>query len=351
LDDLTDVDTTGLVDGDVLVWDAGSSTWIAAAATSNSLDGLSDVDTTGVSDGDVLAYDSGSLSWVPVAPGGVGSSVQGKIQELRLTLTSATPVTTSNVSSATTIYLTPYRGNGIALYNGTNWGILNTAEVSIALGTLTSGKNYDVFAYNNTGTVTLEVLAWTNDTTRATALTTQDGVLVKSGANTRRYLGTFRTISTTQTCDTESKRFLWNYYNRVQRKLKAVDATATWNYSTASFRQANNNTANQVEVVIGVAEESISLRAFSVVTNSTSTVRYPSCGIGVNSATVNSADVGAGNTSCTNSLVAGPISFLNHVTLGYTYYAWLEYGGGADTQTFFGTSGTTLTGIAGVVVG
>jgi len=33
LSDLTDVDLTGLADGDVIVWDAGSSTWIPASAT------------------------------------------------------------------------------------------------------------------------------------------------------------------------------------------------------------------------------------------------------------------------------------------------------------------------------
>jgi hypothetical protein len=31
LDDLTDVDLTGLADGDSIVWDAGSGTWIPGA--------------------------------------------------------------------------------------------------------------------------------------------------------------------------------------------------------------------------------------------------------------------------------------------------------------------------------
>ena len=39
----------------------------------------------------------------------------------RLTLTSGTPVTTNDVTAATTIYYTPYKGNAIQLYNGTNW--------------------------------------------------------------------------------------------------------------------------------------------------------------------------------------------------------------------------------------
>ena len=117
----------------------------------------------------------------------VVSSGSGKAQDFRLTLTSATPVTPADVTGATTIYCTPYKGNQIALYDGSSsWNTRTSAEFSLALGTLTSGKPYDVFCYDNAGTPTLEFLAWTNDTTRATALVYQDGVLVKSGATTRR---------------------------------------------------------------------------------------------------------------------------------------------------------------------
>src|SRR3954467_15935764 len=39
----------------------------------------------------------------------------------RLTLTSATPVTTTDVTGATTIYYALHKGNHIPLYDGTNW--------------------------------------------------------------------------------------------------------------------------------------------------------------------------------------------------------------------------------------
>lgn len=78
---------------------------------------------------------------------GGGSGSGGKVTNgFRLTLTTATPVTTSDVTAATTIYLTPYLSNEIAIYGGASWAIYTSAEVSIALGTLTSGKNYDIFA-------------------------------------------------------------------------------------------------------------------------------------------------------------------------------------------------------------
>ena len=130
---------------------------------------------------------AGTLSW---------SSSTAAVTDIcggRLTLTSGTPVTTADVTGAGTLYYTPYVNGQIALYDGSStWTVYTFTERSLAL-TVTSGKNYDVFAYNNSGTVTLELsAAWTNDTTRADALTTQNGVTVKSGATTRRWLGTIR---------------------------------------------------------------------------------------------------------------------------------------------------------------
>ncbi len=66
---LTDVDLTGIGDGDVLVYDSGTSTWYAVP---NALANLTDVDATGVADGDVLTYDSGTSKWLPAAPSAGG---------------------------------------------------------------------------------------------------------------------------------------------------------------------------------------------------------------------------------------------------------------------------------------
>lgn len=154
--------------------------------------------------------------------------------EGRLTLTSGTAVTVGDVTGATNVYFTPYGGNRISLYTGSAWEIVEFAETTEALGTLTSGLNYDVFGYNNGGTLDLEKVAWTNDTTRATALVLQDGVLVKSGATTRRFLGTFRTTSTTATEDSVTKRFLSNYYNRQTRGMKKLGSDTTLTTITRS---------------------------------------------------------------------------------------------------------------------
>jgi len=142
------------------------------------------------------------------------------ICEGRLTLETGTPVSTTDQLAKTSVYWTPYRGNRIALFDGTVWQLhAITTDLTLALGTKTAALPYDVFMYSNAGDATLEDLAWTNATTRATALTTQDGILVKSGATTRRYLGTYYTVSTTATADSGGlagttnvggTRFLWS---------------------------------------------------------------------------------------------------------------------------------------------
>jgi hypothetical protein len=69
LDDLTDVDTSsspGKVDGDILTWNAGAALWVPGdppAAGATTLDGLSDVDTTGVADGYILVYEDSPTGW------------------------------------------------------------------------------------------------------------------------------------------------------------------------------------------------------------------------------------------------------------------------------------------------
>ena len=188
----------------------------------------------------------------------------------RLTVSSGVPVPTTDISTST-IYYTPYNGNMISLYDGTSWSINSFTERTLALGTLVSGKNYDVFMYNNSGTLTLESLVWTSDTARATALLLTDGVYLKTGALTRRYLGTFRTTSTTTTADSVNNRLVWNANNQVER----VVVQNTYNtyaytghtYTTASWRAWNNDANQKIGYVVGL-DRGISV-AFGCATSGT----------------------------------------------------------------------------------
>ena len=182
---------------------------------------------------------------------------QGLFSGGRLTLTSGTPVTTSDVTSATTIYYTPYNGDRISLYDGTNWATYTFSELSLSLGTLTSGLNYDVFLYNNSGTLTLELAAWTNDTTRTTSLTMTNGVYLKTGALTRRYLGTLRTTSTTTTADSAANRYLWNNHNRILRNASATIFSSSFSWSGGTREWNAGTSVTRVNFIVGLNDSPV----------------------------------------------------------------------------------------------
>lgn len=299
---------------------------------------------------------SDGTNWVSSAPS-IGSNPF--IANCRLTLTSGLPITTSDVTGATSVFMTPTRGAQIALYNGSStWTTLSFTEITISVPATTSTM-YDVFAYNNSGVVACDApVAWTNDTTRATALVLQDGVYVKSGATTRRYIGSFRTTGVSgQTEDSLVKRYVWNYYNRAVRPMSRVDTTNTWTYSTLAYQQANANTANQLDFVIGVTEDSVNAFVTAKATTSGSTAtRNTGSGIGLDSTTVSSANTYlVGNTFASTNTVTSITwaKFDGLIAIGRHTLVWLELGAGSDTQTWVGDNGGTSqqTGISGSLMG
>lgn len=250
----------------------------------------------------------------------------------RLTLTTATPVTTADVTAAATLYYTPHAGSLVPLYDGTAWRVWRFTERSLSLAGLTVSLPHDVFLYDSSGTLTLEAVAWTNATTRATAVTRQDGVWVKSGATGRLYLGTIYTTATGQTEDSEARRCVWNAYHRVARPLKAIDTTDSWNYTTATWRQARASTANQVDYVCGLSEDPV--RATVQVRLSNGTGAAASVGVGVDSTSSNSAQLhGAGATLVAQTATA---VYRGYPGVGYHYLAWLEISQAVGTTTWYG---------------
>jgi hypothetical protein len=180
----------------------------------------------------------------------------GRLCEARLTAQSGVPLPLSDVTGATSLYFTPFRGNRVGLYYGSKWIPFTLTEISIDVPN--ANAVYDVFCYAAGGTTpTLELLGWASDTARATALTYQDGILVKSGDATRRYLGTIYAQASGGGIidDTAEKRYVWNYYNRVPREIKRTETALSWLYSTTTWRQANANTLNQINFVVGVVED------------------------------------------------------------------------------------------------
>lgn len=272
----------------------------------------------------------------------------------RMTLASGTPVTTVDVTAATTIYFTPYKGNQISLFDGASvWTTFTFSELSIAVPG-TASTMYDLFVYDNTGTPTLETQTWTNDTTRAVGIILQDGVYVKSGATTRRYVGSFRTTTVNgQTEDSYAKRYVWNYYNRVEKGMKVVESTNSWTYSTAAFRQANASAANQLDYVQGVSEDIIHAQVLGAMTSTVASLSNVPVGIGLDSTTVNSATTFGGACVVSSVLDFAHANFDSYVAAGRHTIVWLEYGGGGGgVRTWYGDNGvaTVQTGIQGTLL-
>lgn len=267
---------------------------------------------------------------------------------VRLTLTSGTPITTADVTAATNLYVTPYNGNVIPLYDGAIWVPVKFSEVTLSLSGLTIGTNYDVWGRVSAGALAVDTTAWTNDTARATAIAQQDGIDVKSGDATRRLLGTFRIIGTTgQTEDSHSKRFVSNRYNAEPRAMYATDPASTWNYSTAVIRQANANTANQIDYVACVSRP---VWAHAQASVGCATSANSNVGVGIDSASGNSAQLVQIANMNANQVVGTTATYTGFPGAGRHFITWLEYGFGSGTQTFFGTStNNQISGIIGEI--
>jgi hypothetical protein len=285
----------------------------------------------------VIDRTSGAVA-LPFTFAGSNSTADG-----RLTLESGVPVSTTSQAAKTTVYYTPYVGNRIALYSGSEWAVAAFSEVSASLSGLTANTNYDVFGYNNSGTLALELVAWTNGTTRATVLARQDGVPVKSGATTRRYLGTLRTTGTTGQTEfsfggiasggTEAKLYLWNAQNRMDVAAIAGETADSWTYATATVRAANNSTSMRVSFVVGGNVEPVRASYGGGLGTGTA---YASLGVGLDST---SAFAGLPGTLAGIGTVGTAFGLYDALSgEGYHYLQALELSS-AGTATFYGDNG------------
>jgi hypothetical protein len=216
---------------------------------------------------------TGALA-MPVLPGG------------RLTLTSGTPVMTTSVAAASTVYYTQYAGSYVPLYDGTNMVptaipggeiSLLTTDATKSPAAVAPGTVYDVFVWNDAGTIRLSRgPAWTSQTVRSagTALTVVNGIYLNSvsitngpAASRGTYVGSlcgdgsslvnyiFPAISAT---GTQGIFFLWNAYNRVDVTGVCGMTTASWTYNVANTWRAPNGSATFAAYVLrGLEEEPV----------------------------------------------------------------------------------------------
>lgn len=340
------------------------------------------------------------------------------ICEGRLTLTSATSVTTSDVTGATSIYFTPHNGDRITIYDGTRLLMYSFTELTLALGTLVNAQGYDVFIYDNAGTLTLEALEWTNatitctsaspgvvtwtahglatgnsvtftnsggglptgisanvqywitkidantfkisttmanvaagtfvntsstgtgthtghsPTLRATALVRQNGAWYKTGALTRRYLGSFFTTATTTTESSLANRYLFNAYNQIQLPMKVQDSTSSWNYTTAAFRQARATDGNRINFFNGLAEKQVEATVVAFASDTSNGMMLS--GIGLDSTSTDSSILSINNNAASNFISTTFAQYKAQPSIGFHSLVWLEYAQALGTASWYG---------------
>jgi hypothetical protein len=287
----------------------------------------------------------------------------------RLSLSSGVAVSEADVTGATTIYYVPSIGGLVPVCDGTKYVLQPIGtQLSLALdatstdtGYHQSGKNFDLFAFMNAGVLTLGTgPAWTSDTARSATLKTVGGLLVNNSSITLRfgsatgntvsvssgnatYLGSFRATANGQATDSKAKRLLFNAYNAVPRALAVYETTAQWGYATGAWRQANGSTANQVEVLIGLAGTSVDLAMQGLAGDTVDTSVSVHMAIGLDSTTAYAADsMPAVAKTTTTSYAVLNSKYSGCPGLGHHVLAWLEFGGGTSTNLqIFGSDGST----------
>lgn len=193
----------------------------------------------------------------------VPSNVDPSTFQARLTATTGVPVPTADVTAGTTLYLTPYKGNNIALLVSGKWQLFTLAadlQVSVASG-ITANTVYDVFVYSNAGVPTLAVRAWSTDTTRPNNLILNSGIYMcgEPGLSAYRYVGTVRMYTAgTPVRDSLVDRGIWNFYNRVPRPFSRTDSTLH-TYTTVAWRVWNGDATQYFSFVQGIQEQGIGI--------------------------------------------------------------------------------------------
>jgi hypothetical protein len=223
------------------------------------------------SDTNLLKIGDGTTPWNTLA---YANRPDHSIAGGRLSVFQNVPVPINGHQHATPaaiLYYVPHESNLIALWAGLASGSAGTWRIrafdnstAVSLVGLPANTNYDVFAHDSSGAVVLTLAPWADNWTRGSSLGLflHQGVMVRTGDVTRRYLGTIRTSSTGgSTQDTQFRRFVWNYNHRILTSTLWI-SNRGHTYSSTAWRQwdngsvsdiGSNSPADRIQRVVGTA--------------------------------------------------------------------------------------------------
>lgn len=286
----------------------------------------------------------------------------------RLTLTSGVSITVSNVTGATTLYYTPASGNYVPCIVSGTLAMRTFTELSQATTDTTKSpaavaadKVYDIFLWDNSGTLrATRGPAWASDTSRGTGAATSEVEFVNGfyvnkyaitngpGAGLGILIGSVRSNASSQLVDSDAFRWVSNLYNAVPRKMRIIESTDSWNYTTSAWRQARASTANQLDYLQCMSGGL--LEATVMVSHANSGGSSFGCvAVGIDSTTTPSDYLNTVSYSPAAGTPVGVSAYYGGVqALGRHYAVWLEYGPATGTTTWYGDAGATLVSQAGI---
>jgi len=316
-----------------------------------------------------LYYDGTSSRWrlqgsMPFMPGFCPGG--------RLTLTTAVPVLTSDVTGATTVYYTPYLNNLALISDGNTLSAVMFSELSQATTDATKspaavGANevFDMFLWNDSGTLRCtRGPAWSSATSRGTGAGTTEldrlnGVRVNKvaitngpGALSGVYVGTIASDASSQlnmmllpsaaAGGSANRIDVWNMYNRIHTASVCRDSTDSWTYTTATIRAKNGNNSNRITFVQGLDEHCVDALNYTLM-NTSGSGTIVVHGIGLDSTTAfagGSFPLSRSKGDNQGGAIGSTSHFSGLAGLGRHYLQSLEYSTASGTTTWYGDNGT-----------
>lgn len=266
--------------------------------------------------------------------GGVANTYKGgemiTVIEGRLSLVDGEAYPTSDVTGAGTVYLVPAGGGRVRVYDGMKWRLREFEQLELSV----EGSAGDVFdVYLNDAADTLSAVQWTDSTTRDEAISEIDGIWVMDSDPTQLLLGSYVLSGTDVTESSKTFRGLCNIYNQAELELLATDSTDVWSNSGGSWGAANGASTNKVSVLRSLNTKPVVLDvSCSFVSN---VANNAVVGVGVDTTTVNSADITAMAVLLGAGYSMAHASYRGYESAGYHDYHWIERCGVAAQPVFF----------------
>jgi len=368
--DLSAYSTTAAIAGAYQPLDA-DLTAIAALTGTNTIYYRSAANTwAAVMIGTGLTFTAGTLA----ATGGGGAATPGPPQG-RLTLQASVPVMTATSAANNIIYYTPFVGNFIPLYDGTNFLMKSFVELPSALtdtihnpAAIGASKVNDWFIFLDGSAVRLcHGPDWTSDTARSagTALVRVNGIWLNNAtigngtttgpaAQRGTYVGSTRS-NASSTLDwilggsaaggTAGFLGVWNCYNRIQFSAVVVNSGANYTYSTFAYRQAEASAGMQISFVMGLAEDTVCANYQTTLATAAAGSAGAFIGIGVDSTTTYSGAKCFINATFAATHFFTPITLMKpQQFLGHHAICAVESGDGVNANGFNYNSDAQLQG-------